>query len=128
MYKSISIIALFVLLSSCGKNEEFEFMIVNNTSYHIDEFQFDENNYEIFPNESSSAFKQTVTTRYGGLSSAPASYLAVKQFSDSSGNYDHFTGIDIKAYDFSGDLNIIEISLTNNQEFPDHVFEIKLNN
>ncbi|MEZ4721843.1 MAG: hypothetical protein R2813_08220 [Flavobacteriales bacterium] len=123
----LGILFLVTLLSTCKKKEEYEFQIVNKTNYNIDVFEFRDEEFELKPNSHSQPFSRELIYDCGCPTNSQT-YLAVAQFSDSSGSYSHTIGTSFvtSAFNTMG-TNVIEIELADNPDFPNYTFELSIN-
>lgn len=118
------------LFPSCKKVEEHKIRIVNKTNFHIDVFKLHDNDheytFEIAPFDSTEIINIDLITRCFCNMAGPYILANVDEFSDSTDNYTH-TRVSVGDNRFEVDgLNIIEITLVDNPQFPNYVFNLSL--
>lgn len=126
-YWGTSVILAIVLAvsTSCSKKEDtFTIRVTNHTQYHINEFDFDGERFELIPNGGSALFNRELLTDCA-CATQPLTSLGVNKFSDSTQTYTHLTGQVLGASDFSSDKIIfINIHLKDSIDFPSNIFDI----
>jgi hypothetical protein len=124
--KLLSFLAI-VILSSCRKDDEFEIRIVNHTNYEIDVFELRDYDhkykYSIGAMDSIEIEAVDLVTKCICPMTGRYLSLGIEEFSDSTGNFEHSRGFTGQNSLNQTRLNIIDVKLADNPEFPDYVFE-----
>ena len=122
---SIILVIILAVSNSCSKKEDtFSIRVTNHTGYHINEFEFDGEKFELLPNGGSTLFNRELLTDCS-CATQPLTSLGVNKFSDSTQIYTHLTSQVLGASDFSSDKIIfINIHLKDSIFFPSDIFAI----
>lgn len=122
---------LLTMLISCKKETQYKFIVTNNTSYRIDNIQFncsvEETQISIEPNKSSSPFIINYKKKVGRFFTEPVLCVTITKYSDITTSYDNTFGSAFSISDFSQKAtNSFQINLATNPNPPD-IFEITKN-
>ncbi len=111
-------------LTSCSK-KEYNFQIINNTEYKIDDFGSGDLNFSILPYGQTEEFDKELINNCICFTS-PQTQIAVRTFSDSLNTYDYIYGVSYVTSGFDKkNLNRIEIRLADSIDFPNYVFVVE---
>jgi hypothetical protein len=110
---------------SCKQKDTYDFQIVNETDFHIDEFEFDDEIFEINPYDQSPVFTRTLLYNCVCISE-PLVEIRIKTFSDSVNTFENSIGnVFAPANRSTSEINIFRITLSDSLEFPNYVFDIE---
>jgi hypothetical protein len=111
-----SLLILSILLTSCKKEKEYEFKIINNTGYRIDKIEFScsiDHLESVVPHGTSPTFILKYKKKAAALFSEPLICFTILNYSDSTNVFENTLGktASIDNLNKKG-LNSVEINLS----------------
>ena len=117
--------SIMFIASSCKQKDTYDFQIINETDFHIDEFEFNDEIFEVFPHDKSPVFTRTLLYNCICITE-PLVVIRIKTFSDSVNTYENSIGkVFAPANRSTSETNIFRITLSDSVEFPSYVFDIR---
>lgn len=121
-------ILISVILISCSMERDYEFKVYNKTNYKINSFKIEEDvEIAIEPNDSS----EIITWHHDGTYfnfTEPLVALFIAEYSDSLNVFKNSIGQVFSIPDLNKkDVNRIEITLCDNCQIKDYIFDIEVN-